>query len=375
MSEKRILFVGLGQIGAPILDLLLRVPGEHRFLVGGRNLEYLQQRTNLAVFSALQLGYVPDVTCAYLNLEHVDQTAHMIAHFRPDIIFHAATLLRWGVLDALPGPISKRLYTAELGPWLPVHLLPVLQLMQAVKQTGLDIQVINATSPGMVGPVLHQVGLAPTTGIGDLANSIPALRMSFAIKLNQPIDQIDVRLVASHYVSRHMTKDGGVQGAPFHLTVLVDGQDVTHDIPMETVFDLLPTAFKRTPGPQMTAVSAVTVFDSLVNNRGKVLHAPGPNGLPGGYPVKVDKEGVQVVLPGSLPPGQAISINTIGQRFDGIEQIEEDGTVYFAEKNMALLKETLGYECRIMPLSEVEPWAEELKRKYLAFAKKLFTAV
>jgi hypothetical protein len=57
-------------------------------------------------------------------------------------------------------------------------------------------------------------------------------------------------------------------------------------------------------------------------------------------------------------------------RFDGIERIESDGTVYFAEKNMAILKETLGYECKRLPLSEVEYRARELYAKYQEFAGK-----
>jgi hypothetical protein len=37
---------------------------------------------------------------------------------------------------------------------------------------------------------------------------------------------------------------------------------------------------------------------------------------------------------------------------------------------MAILKETLGYECLRMPLSEVEERARELRAKYAAFARK-----
>ncbi len=66
---------------------------------------------------------------------------------------------------------------------------------------------------------------------------------------------------------------------------------------------------------------------------------------------------------------EAIRINERGQRLDGIERIENDGTVYFAERNMAPLKEVLGYECRRMPLAEVEEWAQELRTKYLELVR------
>ncbi|HVU68298.1 MAG TPA: hypothetical protein VHD63_14260, partial [Ktedonobacteraceae bacterium] len=65
---------------------------------------------------------------------------------------------------------------------------------------------------------------------------------------------------------------------------------------------------------------------------------------------------------------EAIHINQEGQRLDGIERIEDDGTVYFTEQHMAVLKKAFGYSCRRLPLSEVEEQARELHAKYRAFA-------
>ncbi len=57
-------------------------------------------------------------------------------------------------------------------------------------------------------------------------------------------------------------------------------------------------------------------------------------------------------------------------QFDGIEKIDENGTVYFADREMSILKEMFGYECKRMPLSETEDWARELQVKYASFASK-----
>src|SRR5207249_1435310 len=117
----RVLFTGLGDLGAQIFDLIVRVPGEHTYLVVGRNEAYLRQRTNLSVFAAMQLGTNPDVSCATLDLLNVDQTAQIISKFQPDLIFCAATLQRWGVISDLPKPLADQLYQAQMGPWLPLH--------------------------------------------------------------------------------------------------------------------------------------------------------------------------------------------------------------------------------------------------------------
>jgi hypothetical protein len=373
VNEQRVLFIGLGNLGSQILDLFLRVPGKHHFLIGGRNQEYLQERTNLSLLAAMQLGYDPDVAYTYLDLWNVDQTADVISHFRPSIIFCAATLQRLESIRNLPQTLAERLANAQMGPRLPLHLVLIYKLMQAIKQTGQVTLVLNAIYPDVVNPVLGKVGLAPTTGVGDLANNIPALRKSIALKLNKPLEQVDVRLFMSRYLSYRMSRAGNVGNAPFHLTALVNGKDMTHALDMETVFDLLPTTFKRlggTTGLLMTATSASVVFEGIIRDSKAITHAPGPNDLPGGYSVQVGAQGVELILPDSLTLEEAISLNEAGLRFDGIERIDDEGTVYFANREMSIFKEVLGYECKRMPLSETEDWAKELQAKYAILVSK-----
>ncbi|HEU5380756.1 MAG TPA: hypothetical protein VFV38_35480 [Ktedonobacteraceae bacterium] len=370
MAHKRILFVGLGDVGSNILDFFVRTPGQHTFLVGGRKPEVLRQRTNLSLFAAMQLGFFPEIQIAAIDLWNREQTAETIARFQPDIIFCAATLQKWGAINTLPSHLKERLYQAQIGPWLPVHLTLVYKLMLAVQQAGVTPKVVNATYPDVVHPVLNKVGLAPTTGIGDLANNIPAIRRSISIKLGVPVEEVEVRLVAQHHVSYWMSRKGTSGGAPFYFRAFVNGEDISARLSTRTLFNLLPGELKRAPGNLMTAVSAEAVFDGLINNTGKLVHVPGPNGLPGGYPARVNKDGVQVELPAGITLEEAISINTTAQQFDGIERIDQDGTVHFVERHMAIFKELLGYECLSMPLAETEERARELLAKYAAFAQK-----
>ena len=364
----KVLFIGLGNLGAQAFDMFVRVPGEHSFLVAGRNMQHLQERTNLSVLTAMQLGLYPQVDYTYMDLWNEDQVAEIISRFKPDLIFCAVII--WVMsISKLPKPIFERLHSAQIGPWLPMNLTLVYKLMKAVKETGLDIKVINASNPDSVNCVLGRVGLAPTTGIGNVANNVPAIRKSIALKLNKPLEQVEVRFFTAHYVSYRISRYGSSGGAPFHLTALIDGKNMTHLLDMETIFDLLPTTFKRAPGNLMTAASATAVFEGIANDMGKITHAPGPNGLPGGYPVKVSRKGVDVLLPDDLTLEEAIRINEDSQRFDGIEKIDEDGTVYFTDREMSILKETFSYECKRMPLSEVEDRAKELQAKFAEFIK------
>jgi hypothetical protein len=116
----------------------------------------------------------------------------------------------------------------------------------------------------------------------------------------------------------------------------------------------------------MTVASAAALFGAMVSNTGVVTHAPGPHGLAGGYPVRVNAQGIEVVLPDHLSWQEALQINHAGLRLDGIEAIDHNGTVSFTEESMNIYKEVLGYSCQRMLLSEVEYWAQELQARYKA---------
>lgn len=370
MNSHRVLLVGMGNLGSLIFDLLVRVPGHHTFLVGGRNLDYLRQRANLSLLAAIQLGYTPDVTCTLLDAENIEQTAETIARFRPTIILCAAVLQPLDATRMLPEQITRQLAVAPMGPRLPFYLLLIYRLMQALHLAKQQAIVLNAIYPDVVHPILSKVGLAPTTGIGDLANNIPAIRLAVAWKLGKPLEQIGVRLVAARYVSYWMSRID-IGNAPFHLTIFVNGKDQSHLLDQKTLFEMLPGTLKRvggTTGLLMTATSAAAVYTAIMENTGKIEHAPGPNGLPGGYPVRIDSQGVQLALPKGLSREAAIRLNQAGLERDGIECIEEDGTVCFTEEAVAIYKSLLGYECQRMPLHEVEYWARDLADRYQAVA-------
>lgn len=365
-----ILFVGLGNLGSQVFDLfLLRGAGQHRFLVAGRHPEYLLQRTSLAVYAVMQLGLRPDVDCTFLDVQQVEQTAQTIWSFKPDLIFTSVTIQPSSAISQLPKPLFEELAQAGPGPWLPLTLVLVYKLMQAVKHTGLNITVLSGASPDNAGSVLSKVNLAPTTGIGNLANIVPAIRKAVALQLDRSVEEIQILFVGHNQVAHSLRTSGTPGKASYSFTALLDGEDATHRLDLKAIFATLPATMKHEYTQLVSAASAAAVFDTITKRDSRIVHAPGPNGLPGAYPIRGCETGVEVVLPEGLTLAEAIRMNQEGQRLDGIERIDENGTVYFSERNMAILKRTLGYECLRMPLTEVEDWAQELRAKYLELVK------
>ena len=366
----KILFVGLGNLGAQVFDMfLLRSTREQQFLVAGRNIDAIRLRVAHTTYAAMQLGMSPDVACAFMDVRNIDQTAQTISAFQPDVIFTSVTVQPSSAISKLPRPIFEKLAQAQPGSWLPLTLVLVYKLMQAVKQAGLSIAVLNAAAADNAHAVLGKVGLAPTVGTGNLANLIPALRKSIASQLTRPWEQVQVLFVGHNQVAYRLRTRGTTDDVPFYLTASIEGKDVTRQIDWQAIFHSLPETMHEFT-QLVSAASVAAIFDAITGKTREIVHAPGPNGLPGAYPLLMREQGLEVVLPQGLTLEQAIRINQEGQRLDGIERIESDGTVYFADQTMAILTETLGYECKRMPLAEVEYWANELHAKYLAFASK-----
>ncbi|WP_093802505.1 hypothetical protein [Streptomyces sp. Wb2n-11] len=372
-DKPLIMLLGMGDLSAKVLSMLLSDPATNRVVLAGRDTEAIRRRGNLALFTATNLGLHGTVDTVHVDLRDVDATAETLARVRPDIIFMGGSLQSWRVITALPKEVFEELDEAQFGPWLPMHLTLNHLLMQAVRDSGIDAKVVNAAFPDAVGPVLGKVALAPTIGVGNVANIVPALTLAAAHLLDAHPSQVELRLTAQHYFSHYVPRFGDAGQGAYHLAVTVAGRPGTVEVDHGALFAQLDDRLKRIggiDGQLLTASSAVRVLKGMAADSGVLAHAPAPGGLPGGYPVRVHRDGGTLDLPDGLGPDKAVRINEECQRADGIDRIDDDGTVHFTEREMAVMKRLLGYECLTMKLGDASEWADELALKYRSFAAK-----
>tara|TARA_Y100001949_G_scaffold176597_1_gene190698 strand:+ start:4106 stop:4846 length:741 start_codon:yes stop_codon:yes gene_type:complete len=225
-----------------------------------------------------------------------------------------------------------------------------------------------APFPDVVNCILNRIGLSPTCGIGNVDEIATKVRGLAAAKLRAPIDEVTVTLVGHHALEK-CAFDGSPEAVPYFLRVDHNGRDVTKEVKAP---ELLTEPFSLPEGPPthfLTAGSAVRLITALGSDRSVRLHAPGPNGLPGGYPVLASMSGVTVPEIDGLSLSDAIHINEQSHQFDGIERIEEDGTVIFTENVVTTARDELGFNCSRLEPHEVETRAQELLSKFQAYAK------
>ncbi|EPE97040.1 hypothetical protein [Rhizobium grahamii] len=371
--QTKILIIGQGVLGGDVLDLLLQSGADLAITVGARNPEKALQRINLARYTALNLGHSQPVDLVGVDLMEIQQTADLIERLKPDIIFNATTLHSWWVITKLPQAAFARLDAGRGGIWTPMHQVLVRKLMKAVRLVDSKAVVVNASYPDVVNASLAGEGLAPSVGIGNIANAVPGIRLAAAHMLNLPPAAVDVRFFAHHYLSYRMPSTGGTDGAPYHLTIYVNGMEIpAEEIDHDALFKSVAGRFRRIKGlagQSVTASSATAMLLALANPAGQVVHAPGVHGLVGGYPVRITKAGLLVDLPETLTLEEAIDVNYHCQHYDGIESIDVDGTVRFTAASTAVLREVLGYDLNAYRPEECEERAAELAAHFAHYAR------
>jgi hypothetical protein len=370
--RKTVLVLGAGVIGGNVADLLTRMDDRFRVILAARDVTRVGERANLAITVALNLGFEPQLEWCSVDVTDIDATASLIAETSPDLIVNATSLQTFWAISLLPRDIHKRLERAKIGPWLPNHLATSRAVMRAVTASGTRAPVVNGSFPDGVNPALATVGLAPLVGGGNVANLIPTLERACAEMLGADRRDLTLRFAAHHVACNAISSTGKPDPAPYALSIVHDGREVAGEINQEALFASIVGKFRRVRGVtgQVVAASGIAAVAAalLDAERTHRIHVPGPHGLPGGYPARVGGERVELDCAGSFDEADAAAVNNAGAMVEGIEEIRPDGTVVFAEEEMSVLTETIGYRCREMHVDDVDLVAADLQARYRSFA-------
>jgi hypothetical protein len=369
-DPARIMIIGLGDLASALIELLAREPGVGPIVIASRNTDRGERRVNLARAGATAQGFAPSIRFAPLDLDRPGSLTELVGREQPDIILSTATRQTWWLANLLPPEHAARLGPARFGVWLPLHLSLTLKLMRELRAAGYPGVTLTAPFPDVVNPVLGKIGLEPDCGIGNVEEIATKVRIVAAERLRQPIESVRVTLVAHHALVSAAFEGGEGPLAPHFLRVACSGVDATATAGGE---QLLRWPYPLPPGPAinfLTAGCAARLIRALGLERETALHAPAPGGLAGGYPLLVSSQGIRLAPIDGLSREQAVALNEASHRFDGIERIERDGTVVFCSEDVAILRDTLGYDAPRLTPEEADDRAAELMAKLREFGRR-----
>jgi len=368
--KPTIMLIGLGDLGSIILEFLAREDYLGRIVVCSRNEARGTARCNLARLSAVAQGYNPSICFIPLDVENKVGVIETVQKEKPDIILCTASMQTWWLPDLLPPEQAALIKSAGFGVWLPVHLTLTLKLMEALYDLSYGGITLTAPFPDVVNCVLGRLNLAPSCGVGNLDEVVTKLRLLAAERLNAPLEQLRVLLVAHHALESAVFREPPKEVPPYFLRIEYGGVDVTEAVGGD---ELVFAPYALPPGPAihfLTAGSTIRLIRALLSDDEVLMHTPAPRGLPGGYPVIVSNRGLQVASIEGLTLEEAIAINECSHRFEGIERIEADGTVVFCPESSEVLKAALGYECKRLSPGDSEGRAKELIARFKEYARR-----
>ncbi len=368
MAAKSVVITGAtGQVGTYIALFLARLGvADTLYLVcrGSRRASTVLYNTQVG---AMMRGHDCKVEHLPLDLMDFEATAEQLGRIRPTLIVNSAALMSlYPFFPALRRRQKRMGFTPGFAHTLPKDMAVLWPLMRAVRAASPDTLVVNLGAPDTAPVILQPLGLCPTVGAGTIDSTAQGIRLAVSAKLGVPPSSVEVQMVSHHAIRRFPAS-----AVPFVLRVFVNGKEVSQSLELEklidTAVDVTGVETVTTPvdnNASITAASAVETSRAILLDTGEIRHGSGVNGFPGGAPVRLSMKGAEIVLPPGTSMEEARRINTVGMLMDGVQSVDEDGTVTFTENERRWIREGLGLSWDRMRLEDGCQMYAELEQAY-----------
>ena len=323
--DATILVIGSGSLARAIsysLALLLDRP--HRVILCARSRDQLNEIIYVSRAQAASTQSPAKFDSIEFDAESGD-AGRLFSSLQPDVIVNCASYyFPWDWIHR-PSAWTQLLRTAGLGFTLPLQAPFAIKFAKAVAAHSRPVLFINGCYPDAVNPLLRALGLPVFCGIGNVALVAASVRSSLALTPQQRLQ------VMAHHLHLHAPKPGTEEAQAW-----VDGKRC------ENVSSLL-VAQRASSGLEVNKAigsTAAVFLRDIVDGRDVETHAPGPFGLPGGYPVRLKGARMELNLPAELSESEVIAWNERIALADGVK-IHSNGSVEFGEETRLALRQCL----------------------------------
>ncbi len=327
VSTARVLILGPGDMGA---DIARGLAASGR--VAAITLAGLSQGTGPDAVGLIASCY--DVTARFEAADCTDLefVSGLIERARPDVIVQCASLLSPWALYGRTDPAARAMSAGGLGLALPFQLPVLLATMRAVRRIGFTGPVANLSFPDVTNPVLARLGLAPTCGLGNVTMQLLRTRGALRTRLGPDAVLPLLRLIGHHNQVYGVMRAEPPADEDDRVRVCL-GEEGTRDDAL--AYEGHPFAAGVLYNRVTAAAVVTTVLALLPGAPPTRLSVPAPQGLPGGYPVRISGGAIEIDLPPGVDLAEAIAWNERQGRRDGVESIADDGTVTFTDEARA----------------------------------------
>lgn len=344
----RVLIIGLGDLGRRLALSMANSTEVDELVLAGRSVAEGPALAGLCAASGVaRVRFVELDASLHASIEH------LLRRERPALIVQCASLLSPWHLNDSHTPVAAALREAGFAAQLAAQLPLLLNVMEAVRTTDFRGPVVNCSYPDVTHAALARLGLAPTVGTGNVsmirARVCAVLRERLTAVADSPPLPL-VRVLGHHAHVTSVVVSRRPAEPDMRPRVYLDDDEEAHEL----AYGGVPLRSDRGLNA-LSAASALPVIRALLPG-GEPLRtsAPGPLGLPGGYPVRIAAGRVELDLPRGVGLDEALAFQNRCARFDGVESINEDGTILFTEEARAAVSQHAPGLCEPLHPAEAE---------------------
>lgn len=354
-TESTILLTGTGAFAARILfDIAATASGPTRVVLAGRNRERLQWLKVAAGARAAIFGTPVTVVTRETDLLAEGAATEVLEETTPTVVVHAASVQTSSVIADSGNAWSRLVAEGGLSATAVFQALLSARVAAAMTRLGSTAPLINCSFPDVVNGLIKALGHQVACGMGNVA----ILSNVFAADRNLT-GRSHIKVLAHYQNLGAWRRPAEMRSGP-QPRVWIDDEEISD------VFGAF-RGVKLTPEPviDISGASGVPMILALAEERSWTGHAPGPYGLPGGYPVRLADGVLSLNLPPSVSQEEAVAWNG---RFE-----EENGLVVGADRRarytgvlrdrLARHSPTLAEGFDVADLEEVHRSMQELRTK------------
>lgn len=326
MKADIVLF-GTGSFAARILfDLAATSRAPLSIAVAGRDRARLDWMRTAAAARADMFGTGVRVSAHHLAVLSTDAVAGLLMMLTPRAVANTASVQRGRVVTDRPDGWAKLTQEAGLGMTALLQVRISLDIARAVAAAVPGAHFINCCYPDVVNPILAAAGVPIACGIGNVA----ILAHAFAGVLGPGYPRL--RLIAQHAALSAFRKPVEQRQGRAPLRLWIGDEEV------DEVFErFAQVKLAVEPVIDISGASGAPLMVALASGADWVGHAPGPNGLPGGYPVRIHQGRLELDLPPGLSKREAVAWNAAFEQRNGVV-VGPDGRVHYTGKVEAVLR-------------------------------------
>jgi len=326
VAETRadILIFGSGSFAGRIaMDLAATATEGVAVAIAGRNVDRLAWLETAGNARAAMFGRPARITAHRVDLSVDKAATDVIAATQPTVVVQAASFQTGNVISQQGNAWSRLVAEGGLSATAVLQAPLSIEVARAVKAVRPQAHFINCCFADVVNPLIAALDLPVTCGVGNVA----ILSNAFAGTLS---DRRPLKVLA-HYQNLGAWRQPAATRSGRSARVWIDDKEVA-----DVYGQFARVQLTREPAIEISGASGVPLMQALATGRDWSGHVPGPQGLPGGYPVALRGGTLALDLPSGLTREDAIAWNLSYEQESGLV-VSGEGQATYTGRLRALL--------------------------------------